>query len=152
MNELTDDIGQMIEPVLKQMGYELIGVEYMRAKSNILRVYIDKVQGVMIDDCALVSEQLSTILDVEEPIKSHYHLEVSSPGIERPLFTLAHYRRFLGCQIKGRFVKARNNKRQFNGEIKAIYEENQIIELAGELENMSIPFKDIEKANLVIDF
>ena len=155
MAGLADDIQQMIAPVLQSMGYELVGIEYIRAKDNILRIYIDKQSGVFINDCAQASEQISRILDIEEPISSAYHLEVSSPGVKRPLFTLAHYQRFLGSWVKIELNKPlsdTNNQRRFIGEIKVVYEQKETIEISRELDSVLIPFHQIQKANLVVDF
>ena len=83
---------QLFEPVISLLGYELVGIEYHGQGGNTtLRVYIDAVEGVTLDDCAKVSRQLSGLLDVEDPIRERYTLEVSSPGLDRPLFTKDHF-------------------------------------------------------------
>ncbi|VVM28577.1 FIG000325: clustered with transcription termination protein NusA, partial [uncultured Gammaproteobacteria bacterium] len=87
MAKITDKIEVLIRPVIEDMGYELVGVEYVASgKHSILRVYIDSDQGIGLNDCETVSRQLSSIFDVEDPIMTQYNLEVSSPGVERPLF------------------------------------------------------------------
>jgi ribosome maturation factor RimP len=100
MAKITDKIEVLIQPVIEDMGYELVGIEYVASgKHSILRVYIDSEQGIGLSDCETVSRQLSSIFDVEDPITMPYNLEVSSPGIERPLFHIKHYQRFLGNDI-----------------------------------------------------
>ena len=87
----------LLESVVSGMGYEFVGYElHGRGSGKVLRVYIDKKGGVMLDDCSRVSYQISAILDVEDPIQGHYSLEVSSPGLNRPLFTLEHYQQQIG--------------------------------------------------------
>jgi ribosome maturation factor RimP len=152
MSILTEQISHFIEPILVQMGYEFVGIEYIRAKINILRVYIDKDSGIIVDDCILVSDQVGAILDVEDVINSQYHLEVSSPGVERPLFILEHYRRFFGHQIKVYLFQANNGKRKFIGEMKAVYEKERSIELVVGLESVVLLLENIQKANLIADF
>ncbi|HFE37119.1 MAG TPA: ribosome maturation factor RimP, partial [Gammaproteobacteria bacterium] len=93
----------LVEPVVGSMGYEFVGVEYLsQGKHSILRVYIDQPAGITVDDCSKVSNQLSAMLDVEDPIRGEYHLEVSSPGMDRPLFTGAHFSQFIGhcCVVR----------------------------------------------------
>ncbi len=135
------------------MGYELVGVEYVASgKHSILRVYIDSERGIKLTDCEQVSRQLSSIFDVEDPITSPYNLEVSSPGIERPLFCLAHYQRFLGNTIKLRLVRSVAGRRKLNGVIGKVSEVDNTIELVTELGALTIDIDMIEKANLVADF
>lgn len=126
-------------------------------KYSTLRVYIDSDKGIDVEDCARVSEQVSAMLDVEDLISGQYNLEVSSPGLERPLFTLEHYRRFLGAMVKiklSRGVMDANNKsrRAFQGSIKSVSEVDNSIELATEIENFVLSFDNIDKANLVVEF
>ena len=88
---------ELIEPVIKAMGYHLWGIEYLgQGKHSVLRVYLDKAGGVNIEDCALASRQISSLLDVEDPIKSEYTLEVSSPGLDRMLFSLEQFQEYAG--------------------------------------------------------
>ena len=95
------DLAPLFEPVIESMGYELVGVEYqLNGSYGTLRVYIDREQGVSLDDCAEISRQVSAILDVEDPIQQAYDLEISSPGLDRPLFKLADYERFSGQTVK----------------------------------------------------
>ena len=92
----ADELSVLIDPVVRSFGCELWGVEYRPAKAGaFLRVFIDKQEGVTIDDCSNVSRQLSALFDVEEPISSAHNLEVSSTGIDKPLMTIEHYERYV---------------------------------------------------------
>ncbi len=153
MAKITDKIIDLINPVIGDMGYELVGVEYVASgKHSILRVYIDIDNGIGIEDCEKVSRQLSAIFDVEDPISGQYNLEVSSPGIERPLFHIGHYQRFLGNDIKLRTVRPIDGQRKFSGTIGSVSEVNNTIELVTELGPVTLDIDMIEKANLVADF
>lgn len=153
MTKTTDKINNLIAPSIQDLGYELVGVERISSgKHSILRVYIDSDNGIKIDDCEKVSRQLSAIFDVEDPINGQYNLEVSSPGVERPLFTMAHYHRFLGYNIKLRTKRAVNKQRKFKGSIASISDKNNTIELLTEIDKIVLDFDLIEKANLIADF
>ncbi|MBT3277432.1 ribosome maturation factor RimP [Candidatus Thioglobus sp.] len=153
MAKMTDKITDLINPVLEDMGYELVGVEYVASgKHSTLRVFIDTDNGIGIEDCEKVSHQLSAIFDVEDPITNQYNLEVSSPGIERPLFHIGHYQRFLGNDITLRLVRPLNGQRKFKGAIGSVSELNHSIELVTELGPVTLDIDMIEKANLVADF
>ncbi len=153
MAKITEKITDLINPVLEDMGYELVGVEYAAGgKHTILRVFIDTDNGIGIDDCEKVSHQLSAIFDVEDPIASQYNLEISSPGIERPLFHIGHYQRFLGNDISLRLVRPINGQRKFKGAIGRVSEVNHTIELVTELGPITLDIDMIEKANLIADF
>ncbi len=153
MAKITDKIIDLINPVIGDMGYELIGVEYVASgKHSILRIYIDIDNGIGIEDCEKVSRQLSAIFDVEDPISGQYNLEVSSPGVERPLFHIGHYQRFLGNDIKLRMVRPIDGQRKFSGAIGSVSEVNNTIELVTELGPVTLDIDMIEKANLVADF
>ncbi|EQA04059.1 hypothetical protein HPSMNH_0186, partial [Glaesserella parasuis MN-H] len=100
MATLEQKLQELVADPIDAMGFELVGVECQRAgRFSTVRLYIDKEGGVTIDDCSDVSRQVSAIFDVEDPIADKYNLEVSSPGLDRPLFTLAHYQRFVGREI-----------------------------------------------------
>lgn len=153
MAKTTDKITDLIGPVLGDMGYELVGIEYVASgKHSILRIFIDTDNGIGIEDCEKVSHQLSAIFDVEDPIMGQYNLEVSSPGIERPLFHIGHYQRFLGNDIKLRLVRPINGQRKFKGVIGSVSETKHSIELVTELGPVTLDIDMIEKANLIADF
>ena len=153
MAKTADKIVALINPVIEDIGYELLGVEYVASgKHSILRLYIDSANGIGVDDCEVVSRQVSAIMDVEDPITGQYSLEVSSPGIERPLFTLAHYQRFLGHDISLRLFRPIEGRRKFTGSIGSINEVNETMELVTELGPVTIDLNLIDKANLVAHF
>jgi ribosome maturation factor RimP len=131
------------------MGYELVGVEFTGGSSHgTLRVYIDRDSGVSLDDCAAISHQLSGILDVEEPIKQAYDLEISSPGIDRPLFKLADFERFAGRIAKIRLAAGLEGRRNFKGRLQGVTDAGQVtVEVDGEI--FDLPHADIARANLV---
>ena len=147
MRELT----QLFEPVVESMGYELVGVEFNAGGGHgTLRVYIDREQGVNIEDCASISHQLSGILDVEEPIKQAYDLEISSPGIDRPLFKLADFERFIGSTAKIKLAVGLQGRKNFRGQLQGVADAKLItIEVDGE--QFDLPYADIARANLVGD-
>lgn len=151
MQRATDKIWDCVEPVVTGLGYDFVGAEYGQAEGGMtLRVYIDKEGGVLLDDCAVVSNQLSAVLDVEEPIQSQYVLEVSSPGVDRPLFRAADFARFEGQEIRLRSYKAIMGRRNFRGLIKGTEEEQVLVEVDGEI--YEIPFSAIEQARLIPTF
>ena len=141
-------LSALFEPVIRAMGYELWGLEYLgQGRHTLLRVYLDRESGIDVEDCALVSRQLSAMLDVEDPISGEYTLEVSSPGLDRPLFTLAQFERYVGHQAKIRLRQSFDNRRNFAGLLLAV--ENEEVKLIIGDEEYSLPFELIEKANIV---
>ncbi|TNF90172.1 MAG: ribosome maturation factor RimP [Gammaproteobacteria bacterium] len=134
------------------MGYELVGVEFLGGGGHgTLRVYIDRDDGVSVDDCAAISHQISGILDIEEPIKQAYDLEVSSPGIDRPLFKLADFQRFAGQTARIKLAIAQQGRKNFKGRLQGVADDKMVrIEVDGE--EFSLPFADIARANLVGEF
>jgi ribosome maturation factor RimP len=132
------------------MGYELWGCEYIaQGKHSLLRVSIDKVDGIQIDDCEQVSHQISGVLDVEETISGQYRLEVSSPGIPRPLFSLAHYQRYIGHPVKIRLYRLFAGQRQVTGLIADVREDKVCLLVDGLQHWFSI--SDFVKAHLTLE-
>lgn len=143
----------LLEPVVSSMEYEFVGLELLnQGQGTILRIYIDHEEGITVDDCADVSRQVSAVLDVEDPISGEYTLEVSSPGMERPLFTKAHYEQFIGHEIKLQLFAplADINRKKFKGILSAVEDDNIILEVDNEEFCLSI--NNIAKANLVAQF
>ncbi|MCL4410619.1 MAG: ribosome maturation factor RimP [Gammaproteobacteria bacterium] len=141
----------MLEPAVAAAGYELVGIEFVRAgKHSTLRVYIDHENGISVDDCADVSYQVSAVLDVEDPINTEYNLEVSSPGLDRPLFNSGHYERFIGEEASVQLTAAIMNRRNFKAQISAV-EDDKVTFTIGE-ESFTVPVNAIKKANLVPKF
>jgi ribosome maturation factor RimP len=138
----------IIEPAVTALGYELVGIEYMsQGKHSVLRIYIDHENGISVDDCADVSHQVSAVLDVEDPITGLYTLEVSSPGLDRPLFSEAHYQRYFGQLAEIRLRSPLEGRRRFKGRLQSVQDGQVMIEVDGV--EYSIALDNIEKANLV---
>lgn len=148
---VVQDLTELFEPVIQSMGYELVGVEFLGGGGHgILRVYIDQESGIGLDDCAKVSHQISGILDVEEPIQQVYDLEVSSPGLNRPLFKLADYQRFEGHAVKIKMAVPQQGRRNYNGMLQGVVESKYVqIMIDGEIHKL--PISGIAKANLIVE-
>ena len=143
------DLTVLFEPVVESMGYELVGVEFSGGINHgTLRVYIDREDGVSLDDCASISHQISGILDVEVPIQQGYDLEVSSPGLDRPLFKLTDFERFSGQLAKIKMSVAVDGRRNFKGVLQGITD-SRLIEIEVDGEIYQLPLVDIGKANLI---
>ena len=138
----------MLEPTIERLGYELTDIELkLGGRSGLLRIYIDKDDGVDIDDCEVVSQQVSAILDVEDPIPGNYTLEVSSPGLDRTLTKPGHFRRFMGEDIKVKLRFPLDGRRNFRGALKSADDEAIEVEVDGE--SYRLPLSTIESARLV---
>ena len=147
----VDQLTDLLKPAAEALGYEFLGIEYIaQGKHSILRVYIDHENGITVDDCASVSHQASGILEVEDPIASQYTLEVSSPGLDRPLFTLAHFEQFVGNTVELRCHVGVDGRRKFKGKLLSVKGEQ--LSLNVDNEDYNIEFSDIDKANLVAEF
>ena len=142
-------IRQLLEPVVEDMGYELVMVEMTGSPSGgqVLRTYIDAPGGILLEDCEQVSRQVSAILDVEDPIKGEYTLEVSSPGVDRPLVKPEHFERFQGNHVKVVMREARLGRRRLTGLLVEAAPEFVVVEVDGE--PYELDYQTMEKANLV---
>jgi ribosome maturation factor RimP len=148
---LIEELNRLIEPAVEAVGFEFVGLEYIaQGRNSVLRIFIDSEAGITVDDCATVSRQVSGVLDVEDPISGHYNLEVSSPGLDRPLFKLAHFERFVGQEIKLRAHTPVNGRRNFRGLLKEVVGDAVVMLVDGQ--EYSIAHSNVEKANLVPDF
>ena len=146
----SETLFQLFEPAINALGYELWGVEYIpQGKHSVLRVYLDKDDGINIDDCEAASRQVSSILDVEDPIAGEYTLEVSSPGIERVLFRLSQYEQYLGSMVKIRLLQSFEKRRNYTGQIRSVNEQDNELGIIVGDEELTIPFELIEKSQLV---
>jgi ribosome maturation factor RimP len=144
---IVDQVEQLIEASIETLGYELVGVEYIQGGPDaILRVYIDAEQGITIEDCERVSHQVSGILDVEEPVRSAYLLEVSSPGFDRPLFKARDFERFAGAEAKISMKLPVNGRRNFKGVLQGFEDGDILIEVDGEV--YELPLSKLGKARL----
>ena len=151
MTGLEKQLHAMLVSAVEALDYELVGLEFVRAgQHSTLRIFIDHANGITVEDCAEVSRQVSAVLDVEDPITVAYNLEVSSPGLERPLFTAEHYQRFMGHEVNIVLKMAMQNRRKWKGEILSVEGETITIKV-GENEE-SFALSNISKANLVPSF
>jgi len=142
---------QLLEPVITALDCQLWGLEILGGGHHLtLRIYIEKSGGVALDDCERVSRQVSAVLDVEDPISGEYTLEVSSPGMARPLYRLAQYAEYIGEDISLRLKTPYEGRRKFNGQLRGV-EGDEVILLVGDHEYL-FPVESIEKANIVPNF
>ena len=148
VRQAHSELQLLVEPVICNLGYGYVGMEYLpQGKDYLLRIYIDKEDGITVDDCAQVSYQISALLDVEDPIKGAYKLEVSSPGMDRPLFTAAQFAEQRGNKIKLKLVVPREGRRNFKGTLLNMQDETVTLDLDGE--KIDLDLNNIEKARLV---
>ncbi|MDH2923987.1 ribosome maturation factor RimP [Nicoletella semolina] len=148
MATLEQKLQDLVEASIEAMGFELVGVECQRTGRFLtVRLYIDKEGGVTIDDCGEVSHQVSAIFDVEDPIADKYTLEVSSPGLDRPLFTSAHYQRFVGRDIVIHLRIPVLDRRKWQGTLLNI--DGDLITLNVEGNEHIFALGNIQKANLI---
>jgi ribosome maturation factor RimP len=115
----------------------------------IFRIYIDSPKGVTVDDCSRVSRQVGAMMDVEDPFESRYALEVSSPGIDRPLFEIEHYRKYIGKRIKLKLYSPVNQRRQFKGVLQRVEGEDIFLLVDDTEQEVKLSYSMIEKASLV---
>jgi ribosome maturation factor RimP len=145
---LTATLWELVEPVAKGLGLEVVEVEYTFERgSMVLRIYIDRPGGVTVDDCADLSREFSTILDVEDPIPEHYSLEVSSPGIDRPLAKEADFIRFAGHGAKIRTKEAIDGRRNFKVTIEGV-EDGCVVVTDSAERRWLLPLDIIDRARL----
>ncbi len=148
MHEGNAKLRALLEPVIEGLGFDLVDVEMAGGGGNaVLRVYIDSLGGITVDDCATVSHQVSALLDVEDPIPGHYTLEVSSPGLDRPLVKREDFQRFAGDVVKVRMARPILGRRNFTVRLAGLEGESIVIDV--DEESFQLPLKDIEKARLV---
>ncbi len=151
MASIQQELTELLAPVAQSLGCELWGVEYrVQGRRALLRIYIDRAEGVSLEDCERVSRQASSVLDVEDPIRSEYTLEVSSPGMDRPLFTLSQFERSVGERVQVRLRSAFDGRRKYTGLLKAVENEELILEVDNE--EYVLPIETIDKANVIPQF
>ena len=148
---MSEQIEEMIEPVVNGLGCQLWGIEKLsQGKYSVLKIYIDAEKGIDVDDCARVSRQVSALLDVEEPFKGNYTLEVSSPGLDRRLFKLDQFDTYKGARVKLSLRRPYEGRRRFTGVLCGIEEEDVV--LRSEInEEILFPFEQIERASIIPD-
>lgn len=145
------ELTALIEPVVTGLGLELWGVDMIvQGRNKTLCIYIERESGVGVEDCEAVSRQISSLFDVEDPIAGEYTLEVSSPGLDRPLFKAEHYARFIGETVKIKLRQAFDGRRNYRGLLRAVENDEVFVEVDGE--EYILPIETIEKANIVPRF
>ena len=152
MASIQQRLEDMLGPVVASLGCELWGLEYLPQGNHraLLRIYIDKADGIGVDDCEKVSRQASSVLDVEDPVSSEYTLEVSSPGMDRPLFKLEQFVESIGLKANIRLRIAFDGRRNFKGLLKGVEGDEVVLEV--DSEEFLLPFELIDKANIVPSF
>jgi ribosome maturation factor RimP len=141
----------LLQPLVADLGYEFVGLEFSsNPKNPVLVLYIDKPEGIAVQDCELVSREVAALLDVEDPIAGHYVLEVSSPGLDRPLFTLEQFERFCGEQVQISLYAPAAGRRKFKGRILGVSDAKVVIEQDGV--EVTLEHGNIAKARLVPDY
>lgn len=147
----VDELKNLLEPVVTGLGYLFWGVEYVaQGKHSTLRVFIDHEDGINVDQCAEVSHQISAVMDVEDPISQNYTLEVSSPGMDRPLFTLEQFAAYIGEWVQVRLRAPFEGRRKFKGVLTAIEDQDICVTVDGM--DYLLPIESVEKANLIANF
>lgn len=150
--DIAEKVRELAEPLVEAEGMELVDVEYLQERGRwLLRLTIDKPGGITLDDCQTVSRQVERVLDVEDPIEAAYSLEVSSPGVERPLKKEADFERFAGNKAEVRTARAIGEppRRNFKGRLLGI--ESRIIRMEIDGRVFEIDFAEVAKAHLVYD-
>lgn len=144
----VQQLQELLAPVIEAMDYQCWGVEFIsQGKHSILRVFIEREDGITVDDCELVSRQISALLDVEDPVSGEYTLEVSSPGMDRPLFNKQQFAAYTGHLVKIRTRMAIEDRRNFQGVLRGIEGEDVVVQV----DNFEylLPLDLIEKANVI---
>ena len=151
VSSIKEQVAGLVEPSLEDMGFELVDVEYLSMHGKwVLRLYIDKEGGVTLDDCATVSREIGDLIDVKDVIVHEYILEVSSPGLDRPLKKEKDFKGAIGKKIKVKTVRAVEGRRNYTGYLRNFQEGILFMEL--ESGQVHLSWKDVDKANLVYEF
>ncbi len=141
----------LLQPLVEDLGYEFVGIDHSsNPKNPVLVIYIDAADGIAVEDCAKVSREIAAILDVEDPIPGKYQLEVSSPGLDRPLFTLEQFRKFSGEVAQISLFAPRDGRRKFKGKILGTIDDQVRVEQDGV--EVTLDLGNIAKARLVPDY
>ncbi len=144
----SDGLEALFAPIVEGLGYMLWGVELRSSQKHAhVKIFIDHEDGITVDDCSRVSHQISGVLDVEDPISVAYTLEVSSPGVERPLMKLEHYEQYIGQTIKVRLSWAIQDRKNYLGILKNVSDEGIIMEVDDQ--KIEFPLNAVKRANLI---
>lgn len=146
VDALLETIDQLVRPIAEELNYEIYHIEYVKENGDYyLRIYIDKDGGIALSDCEALSRRVSDVMDEKDPIKEAYFLEVSSPGLNRTLFTDDHFKKQIGKEIMVRFTKSLNGRKNIKGILKEVNDDSVIIETD---DLITIPKDKIKSANL----
>jgi ribosome maturation factor RimP len=153
----SDQLRELLGPICIDAGYELVEVELKQAQSGaVLRVFIDYPEStgksISFDECATLSREISATLDVEDPITTRYELEVSSPGLDRPLRAPSHFRRFVGSDVKVQLVNGLDGRRSFKGALVSVSDDDTTITIDVDDTHFELPLADLSSARLVPDW
>lgn len=155
MSKVTDVAEKLVTPILEEMQLELVDIEYVKEGKNwFLRLYIDKENGIDIEECGIVSERLSEKLDEVDPIPHHYFLEVSSPGAERPLKKAEDFQQAIGKFVHVKTYEPIDNEKTFDGKLLTFDGEALEIEITIKTrkKTINIPYSKVAKARLAVSF
>ena len=143
---LVNEIYEMVKPIADELNYDIYHVEYVKENGELyLRIYIEKDGGITLSDCEALSRRVSDLMDEKDPIKDPYFLEVSSPGLNRTLFTEEHYKRFIGREVMVKFTKSVDGKKNIKGILKEVNEDSIVVEAA---QLINIPKDKIKSVNI----
>ena len=143
-----DELARLLEPTIERLGYELSDLDVkLGGRGGVVRLFIDKSDGISLDDCEKVSLAVSALLDVEDPLPGEYNLEVSSPGLDRKLTKVEHFQRFAGETVKVQMRFPIEGRKRFRGTLVSSNDENIVVEVDGEPH--SLPMATIDTARLV---
>ena len=146
VNALVEQIAEIVKPIAEELNYDIYHIEYVKESGEYyLRIYIEKDGGITLSDCEAISRRVSDLMDEKDPIKDPYFLEVSSPGLNRTLFTEEHYKRFIGREVMVKFTKSVDGKKNIKGILKEVNEDSIVVE-ADQLIN--IPKDKIKSVNI----
>lgn len=146
MSKRTVQLKELLAPVVEDLGFTLWGVQYLQGRDAVLRLFIDHEQGITVDDCVRVSHEVSGILDVENPIPGEYNLEVSSPGMDRPIFELAQFEQYLGEDVQIKLLAPLAGKRKMTATLVAIDGDTLVVMLNGD--TLRVPYSQVDRARL----
>jgi len=150
MRKIEAALQERLSVLIGSMGYELLGCELVQAGARqLLRLYIESPNGVSADDCSKISRQVSALMDAEDPLRGRYLLEVSSPGIDRPLFELKHFASFVGSKVSLRLQTPVDGRRKFKGLLVKVEGEDIHLQVEDLEQEVVIPFSAIERANVI---
>ncbi|WP_315114869.1 ribosome maturation factor RimP [uncultured Clostridium sp.] len=150
-NLFVDELTSLIHPIVDRLGYELYYLEYVKEnRENYLRVYIDKDEGIALEDCEKVSREVSEMMDVEDPISEGYYLEISSPGIERELHNDNHLNKYIDYAVSVKLKSLFNGSKKIDGVLKGFDKDILNIQLEDNL--LAIPREKIKTINLKVEF